>query len=119
MKNVYCLKNCLVALSLSLASGAASAAAGWTDSTPILEVNQQGTTGVGANLVFIETSVTVNPSGCSYTKGFYFAVNDDRQKRLFAMLLSAQMSGRNVKIYTTGTCHNPWGYAELDGVVVN
>ena len=106
-------------LLLSFANNIALAAAGWTDSTPILEINQQGSTGVGANLVFVETSVSVNPSGCSYAKGFYFAVNDDRQKRLFSILLSAQMSGHNVKIYTTGTCHNPWGYAELDGVAVN
>jgi hypothetical protein len=104
---------------LVLASGGASAAAGWSDSTIILELNQQGTTGVGANLVFIETSLTSNPSGCSHAKGFYFAVNDDRQQRLFAMLLAAQMASRNVKIYTTGSCHATWGYAQLDGVVVN
>jgi hypothetical protein len=35
------------------------------------------------------------------------------------MLVAAQIANRNVKIYTTGACHNPWGYAELDGLVVN
>jgi len=118
MKENSCFKRGVVVL-LSLVSSASFAAAGWTDSTPILEINQQGTTGAGANLVFIETSVAVNPSGCSHAMGFYFAVNDERQKRLFAMLLSAQLAGRNVKIFTTGVCHNPWGYAELDGVVIN
>jgi hypothetical protein len=103
----------------SLTSNTAIAAAGWTDSTPITELNQQPTSGVGSTLVFVETTATVNPSGCSHTTGFYFAVTDDRTKRMFAMLMSAQLAGRNVKIYTTGICHSPWNYAQLDGVVIN
>jgi hypothetical protein len=97
----------------------AEAAAGWTDSAVLSEVNQQPTTGVGATLVFIEIAVTVNPSGCSHATGFYFAVTDDRTNRLFGMLLAAQLAGREVKIYTDGTCHSPWNYARLDGVIVN
>jgi hypothetical protein len=103
---------------LCIAAGPASAAAGWTDVTPILELNQQPVNGVGSTLVFVETSAAVNPSGCSYATGFYFDVSDERRKRMFAMLMAAQLSGRSVKIYTTGTCHSPWGYAELDGVVI-
>src|SRR5690348_4728309 len=94
------------------------AAAGWTNAVTITAVNQQPSVGPGAELVFIETDATTNPSSCSDRTSFYFSVADDRRKRLFAMLISAQLSGRTVQIYTTGTCHSTWGASELDGVVV-
>jgi hypothetical protein len=46
------------------------AAAGWSASTSILEVNQQPVGGVGSTLVFVETDLASNPSSCSYQKGF-------------------------------------------------
>ncbi len=94
----------------------AVAAVGWTGFGQVTRINQQPPTGAGANLVFVDTTVTVNPSGCSYGSGFYFAVVDDRTKRLLAMLMAAQLASRQVQIYTTGTCHDPWGYAQLDGL---
>lgn len=110
------------ALSMSLLAVAntAAAAAGWTDFGSITSLNQQPATGAGANLVFVDASVTTNPSdagACTIRNGFYFSVSDDRRKRLFASLLAAQMSSRSVKIYTTGAC-GPWGYAELDGLII-
>jgi hypothetical protein len=110
---------CLSAVLCAVASTPGIAAAGWTDATPILEINQQPATGAGATLVFVETSNTTNPSACSHSQGFYLAVTDDRSKRLFGMLVAAQLAGRNVKIYTDGTCHTPWNYARLDGLVLN
>lgn len=95
------------------------AAPGWTNASQILELNQQPATGAGSTMVFVDTTVTINPSGCSQTKGFYFVVNDERKKRIFAMLLTAQMASRSIKIYTTGNCHASWGFTELDGLVVN
>jgi len=96
----------------------AHASAGWTNASTITAVNQQPTIGPGAELVFIETDATTNPSACADRTSFYFSVADDRRKRLFATLLAAQLSGRTVQIYTTGTCHSTWGASELDGVVV-
>jgi hypothetical protein len=110
---------CLSAALAAVISTPALAAAGWSGPTPILEINQQPPSGVGANLVFIETNLIDNPSGCSHSAGFYFDITDDRGKRLFAMLVAAQLAGRNVKIYTDGTCHSPWNYARLDGLVLN
>jgi hypothetical protein len=94
-----------------------NAAAGWTDFGQVSNLNQQPATGAGAGLVFVNTSTTVNPSGCSLATGYYFSITDDRTTRLFAMLMMAQASGRSVQIYVTGTCHS-WGYALLDAVVV-
>lgn len=98
----------------------AFASAGWTDPGSITSLNQQPASGAGANLVFVDVSVTTNPSdvgACTVRTGFYFSVTDDRRKRLFASLLAAQMSSRPIRIYTTGVC-GPWGYAELDGLIV-
>lgn len=117
--NRHITELCL-SMSLLLVSNAASAAAGWTDSGTITSFNQQPDTGAGADLVFVDVNVTINPSdpvACTARNGFYFGVSDDRRKRLFASLLAAQMSSRMVKVYTTGVC-GPWGYAELDGLIV-
>jgi len=95
----------------------AHAAAGWTASVQVTELNQQPGIGAGASLVFIETTAATNPSGCSHSAGFYFDPSDARRARLFAMLLAAHVAAKPVKVYTTGTCHL-WGYAELDGLVV-
>lgn len=97
----------------------ASAAAGWTDFAPITEFNQQPVAGNASTYLIISASVTVNPSGCANSHGFYLDVNDDRRKRLFAMLLSAHLAGRSIKIYTTGNCHTLWGLAEMDGLLIN
>lgn len=34
------------------------------------------------------------------------------------MLLSAKASGQTVKVYVTTNCH-VWGYAEMQGLVIN
>lgn len=107
-----------VLVSLSFLSNAL-AGAGWTPATTILELNQQPASGVGSELIFVETALTSNVSGCPHGAGFYFAVTDDRKKRMFSMLVAAQLAGKQVKLYTTGNCHTPWDYAELDGVTVS
>jgi hypothetical protein len=107
----------VIALSLLATPFDCYAAAGWADFGEVSNLNQQPTTGVGANLVFVNVATTVNPSGCSLSTGYYFSITDDRTTRLFTMLMMAQATGRIVQIYTTGTCH-PWGYAQLDAVIV-
>lgn len=114
MKVIYFGLNCLFFLLLTSVYSAAIAAPGWTNSAPITELNQQP----GNSLVFINTGVTQNPSGCSDVKSFYFAITDERHKRMFAMMLTAHISGRNVRIFTTGNCH-VWGSAELDGFIID
>lgn len=120
MKSNRHITELFLLMSLLLVANAASAAAGWTDSGTITSLNQQPATGAGANLVFVDVNVAINPSdpaACTARNGFYFGVSDDRRKRLFASLLAAQMSSRTVKVYTTGVC-GAWGYAELDGLIV-
>lgn len=98
----------------------ASAAAGWTDFGTIGEMNQQGSTTPGNEMVFVNVGVTSNPSdpgACSVRNGFYFAITTDLQKRLFAMLLTAKASGQNVRVYVTTNCHL-WGYAEMQGMII-
>lgn len=116
MRVRYVVMSCLLALIVSFGSDTARAAAGWTNPGAITEISQQPANTGG--LVFVSTSVTVNPGACSSSAGLYFPINDERQKRLFAMLLAAQASSRLVKIYTTGICH-VWGVADLDGVTIN
>ena len=109
----------MLAISAWLVTLPAMAAAGWTDYGPIVTIEQNSAAnGSVSNQVMVVVSVTTNPASCGSSVGFYFTPTDDRQKRLFAMLMAAQLAGRNVRIYTTGTCHAVVGYAELDGVVV-
>jgi hypothetical protein len=49
---------------------------------------------------------------------YYFAVGDDRAKRLFTMLVAAQAQDRTVKLYVTGTC-DPSGISAIDGVQID
>ncbi len=98
----------------------ATAAAGWTDFGAIGEINQQGSTTPGNEMVFVTIAVTTNPSdpsACTLRNSFYFAVSTDLQKRLFAMLLSAKATGQNVRVYVTANCHL-WGSAEMQGMVI-
>ncbi|HEY8102382.1 MAG TPA: hypothetical protein VIF82_16710 [Burkholderiaceae bacterium] len=100
-----------------LATGEAIAASGWTDFGTISNLNQQSAG--AANYVYVDVSVTSNPTdsgACTVRNGFYFVVDDDRKKRLFATLLAAQLSSRNVRIFVTGTCYS--GYALLDGLIL-
>lgn len=102
----------------------AYAAPGWTNYGKITTLEQNpGDGGSISNQVLLVANVTTNPSGCSVSTGFYFSLegatqaDTDRKKRLFTMLLSAQMASSSVRIFATGAC-NSVGYAELDGVVV-
>lgn len=94
-----------------------SAAAGWTDFGQVSNLNQQPASGAAPGIVLINVSTTANPSGCSVANGYYLSVTDDRTTRLFTMLMMAQATGRNVQLWVTGTC-NVWGWAQLDGLVV-
>jgi hypothetical protein len=105
---------------ISLASGTANAAAGWTDFGSIIEFNQQPSTVPGNEALFIRVSVTTNPcdSGACHTRdGFYMPITTDLQKRLFAMLMLAKASDKRVRVYVTANCHL-WGYAEMQGLVI-
>jgi len=116
MRIRFVVGSSLFGLILSFSPEPATAAVGWTSAGVVMEINQQPTSTGGQ--VFVAIGVATNPSGCPSSTGFYFAVNDERQKRMFAMLLAAQTSSRLVKIYTTGTCH-VWGHADVEGVIIN
>lgn len=97
----------------------AHSAAGWTSvAAAIVEVNQQPDSGVGSEMVFITLSDGTNPSGCSTANSFYFLVDTDRRKRIFTMLLGAQLASRTVRLYVTGSCHPTWGSAQINGAVI-
>lgn len=96
------------------------AAAGWTNYGTIGEINQQGSTTPGNEMVFVQVAVTSNPSDpntCTVRDGFYIPVTTDLQKRLFSMLLMAKASGQPVRVYVTTNCHT-WGYAEMQGLII-
>jgi len=107
---------CTLAMFVAFAPEAGRAATGWTNGGVITEVNQQPEGGYNG-YVFVTASLTGNPSGCTVPTFFYFTISDERQKRMFAMLLAAQAAGRQVRIWATDTCH-PWGAALLDGVII-
>lgn len=93
----------------------------WTGSATILEFNYQPSTGLGASQLFLTVPAgTFNPStaACTVRTGFYLSVTTDHQKRLFAMLLSARLAGRSVRMWVTDVCH-VWGHAEIDGVIID
>jgi hypothetical protein len=97
----------------------AHSAAGWiTGAEPMTVLNQQPSTGVGAEMVFVELSGAANPSGCPTANSYYFIIDTDRRKRIFAMLLRAHMTSRPVQLYVTGACHPQWGSALIDGAVI-
>lgn len=90
--------------------------AGWTAFRQISEFNQQPVAGGNSELVFVTLEAGSNPSGCSTSTSFYFAVSNDRHKRLFAMLMAAKLAGSSVMLYVTDTCNGI--YAQLDGAVI-
>lgn len=102
---------------LLIASSYGYAGQGWTDAGAISSIEQSPASGSLANQVLVVASVSGNLSGCTVPTGFYFTIADDRQKRLLALLLSAHLAGRNVRIFFTGTC-NTVNYAQLDGVML-
>lgn len=105
---------------LSLASGTAHAAAGWTNFGDIIEFNQQPSTTPGNEALFIRVSVTTNPSdagACHTRDGFYLPVTTDHQKRVYALLMMAKATDKRIRVYVTATCHL-WGYAEMQGLII-
>ncbi|MBL8269492.1 hypothetical protein [Steroidobacter sp.] len=93
-------------------------AAGWTQFRQITEFNQQPAAGSASEMVYVTLAAGSNPSGCSTSNAFLFALTNERHKRIFSMLLAAKMAGNSVMLYTTGTCHSSTGDALLDGVVI-
>jgi hypothetical protein len=108
----------LFVVSLLSATASIQAGTGWSSFGAVSQLNQNPGVGVGGDLVFFNVTGSTNPSGCSVADGFYLNIVNERHKRLFAMLMMAQASGRNVQVYVTGTCHAPWGFAEIQGLTV-
>jgi hypothetical protein len=107
----------LTASLLGLAPVMSYAGTGWTNLDVIAQFATEPAF-VDASGVYLNmTNTTTNPSGCSAANGFYFAIVDDRTKRMFASLTAAQLAGKPVELWVTGTC-GMWGYAQIDGVVV-
>lgn len=104
-------------IALVMGAGRASAATGWSDYGLIGEFNQQGSTTPGSEMLFLQVAPTTNPSGCSASNSYYLPVTTELQKRLFAMLISAKISGKRVRLFVTGNCH-VWGYAEIQGAII-
>ena len=73
---------------MGLGGSTANASSGWTNFGPITELNQQPTAGLGSELVFINVAVTSNPSDPGAC-----TVRD-------------------------GFYFAVWGFADLDGVIV-
>lgn len=93
------------------------AGTGWTNADVIQQFAEEPASVDATNIYINMTNVTTNPGGCSAANGFYFAVVDDRTKRMFVSLSAAQLAGKTVQLYVTGTC-GTWGYAQIDGVLI-
>jgi hypothetical protein len=100
------------ALKLGLLSQPAFAAAGWTSYGTVEEV-YPNTSGV----YFVRLTVASNPSTCSQPTWFSNSGTGDGASRVFAALLSAQASGKSVRVYVAGTCDG-WGYSEISSASV-
>ncbi len=111
-----------LAVALLVSAPAANAAPGWTNWGEITEFVQGFPAAPSSEMVYFVASVTANPATCTYAGGFYFPVSDERQKRMFAMLLAAKMAGKRVQVYTDGSCHpgaaQGYGHALALGVVI-
>jgi hypothetical protein len=94
------------------------AGAGWTNAGTIVAVVQEPIAVDANGGIYIGMSgTTTNPSGCSASNSFFFTVVDDRTKRMYATLLSAQLTGKTIQVYVTGTC-GMWGFAQIDGLLI-
>lgn len=109
----------LFILFIALNANFVFAASGWTDYGKIVRINQQPMSASNASggKIFVTAEVTTNPGTCAFKTGFYFSIVDDRTKRMFAMLFTAHVSGKDVKLYVTGDCH-PWGQNKFDGIYI-
>jgi hypothetical protein len=122
MKGNFARLAALTMACVCVPAGSAFAAAGWTDFGTITEFNQNPSTTPGNEALFLTVTVPVgsNPSdasACHTRQGFYLPVTTEFQKRLFAIVMAAKLTDRRVRIYVTANCHL-WGYAEIQGVVV-
>ena len=111
------LRRLILTTAMTLLPVVCNAAAYWTDFGQVSSLNQQPASGAAPGIVLINVSTTSNPSGCSVANGYYLSVTDDRTTRLFTMLMMAQATGRSVQLWVTRTC-NVWGYAQIDGLIV-
>lgn len=90
-------------------------ASGWTGYGTITELNQQpGTTSTD---FYIKATLPNNSSGCTDTSAYMLHVETERDERVFSMLLTALMAGRQIKLYYTGECH-AWNIAMVKGVYI-
>lgn len=110
--------NRLSLLSLILLHTPSSGAAGWTNHTYIVEINQQpATVTPGLDNTFLETSAFVNPTNCTKNDGVYFLVNDARSERVYSTMLAALVAGKEVRFYLDDDCHT-WGYPKMSGFTI-
>jgi hypothetical protein len=107
----------LIGSLLAFAPLMSQAGTGWTNADMIQQFVQEPVSIDGTNVYVNMTNTSTNPSGCGAANGFFFAIVDDRAKRMFATLTAAQLAGKTVQLYVTGACGS-WGYAQIDGVLV-
>lgn len=93
----------------------------WTSFGAVSQLSQQPGHGIGADMVFVYVG-PASPSvanQCSIRNGFYFAVNNDRTKRIFTMLLTAQATNRPVRVWFNSAlpCQG-WGFAPMEAVEI-
>jgi hypothetical protein len=102
----------LLFLSGLLATGQASAEAGWTEPAKIvsLETNIFGRT-------LVELDLRKNPSNCKEKSLFFRESTGDSSQQMLGVLLEAASAGLRVKLRVSGSCHLK-GYAEFNAVAL-
>jgi hypothetical protein len=113
-------RGCVVlAMAALFLSASTNAATGWTNWGEVAELVQGYPGGTSDEMVFFVANVTSNPSSCGASTGFYFPVTNERQKRMFALLIAAKMAGNRVQLYTVDTClPSGWNQNLITGIVV-
>jgi len=89
-------------------------AAGWTGYGKIAELNQQPEGNVD---VYIVANLPNNPTTCTKKDGFLLDISTERDKRVFTILLSAFMAGKEVKLFVTDGCPI-WDTPKITGVYI-
>ena len=111
----YSLRQALVASACALASSLCQAASAATGQIATLDIEPQWGTFV---FIKINASNTGTGPGCvtNHAWNYTLPIVTDQDKARFAMLLTAQASGRSVSLNGTGSCSEFGSVESLSGI---
>jgi len=106
----------LLAVCAFLSPLASFAAGNWTQAATVSSINQQPAKPPFPERVYF-SSAESTISTCGQSGLYYLSAEGKHMDRLFSMLLTAYSTGKNVKLYSEGSC-DPWNATKVEGIIL-